>query len=393
MQAIVSTLLFLISLGVLILIHELGHFLVAKAFGVYVKEFSIGFGPVLLSWTKGETKYSLKAFPLGGYVAMVGEEVATEDLKIPFTRSLLGISKPKRALVMSAGIILNLGLAFVLFFVSNWGFTQRTLTNQMVITENSVAAEAGIETGQVLVFTNLNNGSIAVNTDEGPATYQLFLNDFVTYEDTLGQLLNVGKVVDGDFVPYVMNSETDFIEFALPVRTYTTSTTFTEANITIRLEAMVTDTGFTFEPLGIGFYVIMTDYTFTEALGEAGRDWWRGVTLIINTVVELFQGQNLDQVGGIVAIFSTTSSILNNLGLGSYIFIWGLISVNLAVFNLLPFPGLDGWHLLVITIEGIFKKEIPASIKNTISLIGFFILMSLMVFLLIKDILALVLVV
>ncbi|MBM3909871.1 MAG: site-2 protease family protein, partial [Firmicutes bacterium] len=162
---------------------------------------------------------------------------------------------------------------------------------------------------------------------------------------------------------------------------------------TIRLEAMVTDTGFTFEPLGIGFYVIMTDYTFIEALGEAGRDWWRGVTLIINTVVELFQGQNLDQVGGIVAIFSTTSSILNNLGLGSYIFIWGLISVNLAVFNLLPFPGLDGWHLLVITIEGIFKKEIPASIKNTISLIGFFILMSLMVFLLIKDILALVLVV
>jgi len=393
MQAIVSTLLFLISLGVLILIHELGHFLVAKAFGVYVKEFSIGFGPVLLSWTKGETKYSLKAFPLGGYVAMVGEEVATEDLKIPFNRSLLGISKPKRALVMSAGIILNLGLAFVLFFASNWGFTQRTLTNQMVITENSVAAEAGIETGQVLVFTNLNNGSIAVNTDEGPATYQLFLNDFVTYEDTLGQLLNVGKVVDGDFVPYVMNSETDFIEFALPVRTYTTSTTFTEANITIRLEAMVTDTGFTFEPLGIGFYVIMTDYTFTEALGEAGRDWWRGVTLIINTVVELFQGQNLDQVGGIVAIFSTTSSILNNLGLGSYIFIWGLISVNLAVFNLLPFPGLDGWHLLVITIEGIFKKEIPASIKNSISLIGFFILMSFMVFLLIKDILALVLVV
>ncbi|MBM3909737.1 MAG: site-2 protease family protein, partial [Firmicutes bacterium] len=138
MQAIISTLLFLISLGVLILIHELGHFLVAKAFGVYVKEFSIGFGPVLLSWTKGETKYSLKAFPLGGYVAMVGEEVATEDLKIPFTRSLLGISKPKRALVMSAGIILNLGLAFVLFFASNWGFTQRTLTNQMVITENSV---------------------------------------------------------------------------------------------------------------------------------------------------------------------------------------------------------------------------------------------------------------
>ncbi|MFZ9782085.1 MAG: site-2 protease family protein [Bacilli bacterium] len=139
--------------------------------------------------------------------------------------------------------------------------------------------------------------------------------------------------------------------------------------------------------------VISTDYTFTEALVESGRDWWRGVTLIVDTVVNLFRGQNLDQVGGIVAIFSTTSSILNNLGLGSYIFIWGLISVNLAVFNLLPFPGLDGWHLLVITIEGIFKKEIPSQWKNVISLIGFFILMGLMVFLLVKDILALALVI
>jgi regulator of sigma E protease len=113
---------------------------------------------------------------------------------------------------------------------------------------------------------------------------------------------------------------------------------------------------------------------------------------MVNTVINLFQGQNLDQVGGIVAIFSTTSSILNNLGLGSYIFIWGLISVNLAVFNLLPFPGLDGWHLLVMTIEGMFKREIPSQFKNAISVIGFFILMGLMVFLLIKDILALVLV-
>jgi len=393
MQAIISTILFLISLGVLILIHELGHFLVAKAFGVYVKEFSIGFGPVLLSWSKGETKYSLKAFPLGGYVAMVGEEVATEDLKIPFERSLLGISKPKRAMVMSAGIILNLVLAFVLFFASNWGFTQRTLTNQMVITETSVAAEAGLENGQVLVFSNLNNGSIVVSTNEGSTSHRLYLNEFETYEDTLDQLLKIGNIVEGTFVPFVIDSIEDYVEFQLPVRTYTDATNFTEANVLIRLDAIATDSGYSLEPLGIGFFVIMIDYTFTEAISEAGRDWWRGVTLIISTVGNLFRGQNLDQVGGIVAIFSTTSSILNNLGLGSYIFIWGLISVNLAVFNLLPFPGLDGWHLLVITIEGLFKKEIPASIKNSISLIGFFILMSLMVFLLIRDILALILVI
>lgn len=392
MQAILSTVLFLLSLGILILVHELGHFLVAKAFNVYVREFSIGFGPVLLSWTKGETKYFLKAFPLGGYVAMVGEEVSGADLNVPFERSLLGISKPKRAMVLSAGIILNLVLAFVLFFASNWGFTQRTLTNQMVITETSVAAQAGIENGEVLVFALLNDGSIPVTTEQGVDTHNLFINDFQTYEDSLSTLLKIGKVVDGTFVAYTVNGLGDFVEFQLPVRIYEDSTTFTQRQVTIRLDAIATEDGFGLEPLGIGFYVIMTDYTFVEAIAEAGRDWWRGVTLIVSTVINLFQGQNLDQVGGIVAIFSTTSSILNNLGLGSYIFIWGLISVNLAVFNLLPFPGLDGWHLLVITIEGIFKREIPSRFKNIVSVIGFFILISLMVFLLIKDILALVLV-
>ena len=392
MQAILSTVLFLLSLGILILIHELGHFLVAKAFNVYVREFSIGFGPILFSWTKGETKYVLKAFPLGGYVAMVGEEVSGADLNVPFERSLLGISKPKRAMVLSAGIILNLLLAFVLFFASNWGFTQRTLTNQMVITETSVAAEAGIENGEVLVFASLNNGSIPVTTEQGVNTYQLYINDFQTYEDTLSTLLNIGKVVDNQFVSYNVDNISDFVEFQLPVRVYQDATTFFERQVTIRLDAVSTDQGFSLEPLGIGFYVIMTDYTFVESIAEAGRDWWRGVTLIVDTVINLFRGQNLDQVGGIVAIFTTTSSILNNLGLGSYIFIWGLISVNLAVFNLLPFPGLDGWHLLVISIEGIFRREIPSQLKNVISVIGFFILMSLMVFLLIKDILALVLV-
>ena len=392
MQAILSTVLFLLSLGILILIHELGHFLVAKAFNVYVREFSIGFGPILLSWTKGETKYVLKAFPLGGYVAMVGEEVSGADLNVPFERSLLGISKPKRAMVLSAGIILNLVLAFVLFFASNWGFTQRTLTNQMVISETSVAAEAGIVNGEVLVFAPLNDGSIPVTTEQGVDTYNLFINDFETYEDTLSTLLKIGKVVDGTFVAYTVDSLNDFVEFQLPVRIYENASTFTERQVTIRLDAIATEDGFSLEPLGIGFYVIMTDFTFIEAIAEAGRDWWRGVTLIVSTVINLFQGQNLDQVGGVIAIFSTTSSILNNLGLGSYIFIWGLISVNLAVFNLLPFPGLDGWHLLVIAIEGIFKREIPSQLKNIVSVIGFFILMSLMVFLLIKDILALVLV-
>jgi regulator of sigma E protease len=389
MAGLLSTFLFLISLGVLILIHELGHFLVAKAFNVYVKEFSIGFGPVLLSWKRGETTYALKAFPLGGYVAMVGEEVTSQDLQIPKERSLLGISKPKRALVMSAGIILNLVLAFVLFFASNWGFTQRTLTNQMVITPNSLAAQAGIQTSEVLLFTPLRNGTIPVTTQEGVNTYQVYISDFTSYENTLSDLLRIGKY-DGDtFLPFTVTSLDAFAEFALPVRTMTDVEPSTDRNVLIRLDAISVGNGFALAPIGISFNVLTTDFTFVEAIQESGRDWWSGVNLIVTTVAGLFRGQNLDQVGGIVAIFSTTSSILTDLGLGSYIFIWALISVNLAVFNLLPFPGLDGWHLMVITVEGLFRREIPSQWKNVVSFIGFIFLMGLMVLLLVRDILAL----
>jgi regulator of sigma E protease len=396
MQTIISTLLFLLSLGVLILIHELGHFVMAKAFHVYVREFSIGFGPVIFSWKKGETTYALKAFPLGGYVAMVGEEVNATDIQVPMNRSLLGISKPKRALIMSAGIVLNLVLAYVLFFASNWAFPQRSLfnpltdKNQMVITETSVADLAGIDSGDTLEFTQ---GTIAVTTDEGVDTYYLYTSALQTLNDSLSDVIRFEKVVDENIIPYIVDSISDFVEFDLPVRTYTTATDYTERFVSIRLDAEASSDGFRLEPIGISFNVFLTNYSFLEALVKSGSDWVDGVLLIVNSVATLFQGRNLDQVGGIVAIFSTTASILINFGISYYIFIWALISVNLAVFNLLPFPGLDGWHLLVITIEGIFQREIPSRLKNVVSMIGFFILMSLMVILLIKDILALVLVV
>jgi hypothetical protein len=157
-------------------------------------------------------------------------------------------------MVLSAGIILNLVLAFVLFFASNWGFTQRTLTNQMVITETSVAAQAGIENGEVLVFASLNNGSIPVTTEQGVNSYQLYINNFETYEDTLSTLLNIGKVVEGTFIAYSVDSLSDFVEFQLPVRVYQDATTFVERQVTIRLDAITTNDGFSLEPLGIGFY-------------------------------------------------------------------------------------------------------------------------------------------
>ena len=393
MDGIVSTLLFVFSLGVLVFIHELGHFAMAKWFNVYVKEFAIGFGPVLFQIKKGETTYSIRAFPLGGYVAMFGEEVTVDGIDIPQSRSLQGVSKPKRALIMSAGIVLNLVLAFVLFFLSNWGFTQRTLTNQLVVEENSIAETAGIATNEVLVFTSLVAGTILVDTELGDDTYRLTLVDFESYEDTLSDLIvfvpNDDGTASNDTAVYTPTDALSFVSFNLPIRTYASETEFSDRQVLITLPAVNIDGTWKLAELGVSFLVYAQDYDFAQAFSASVDDWTRGITLIVDSVFNLFRGQNLDQVGGIVAIFSTTSSILNTLGLGSYIFIWALISVNLAVFNLLPFPGLDGWHLLVITLEGIFRKEIPSKVKNVLSLIGFFILMALMVLLIVRDVIAL----
>jgi regulator of sigma E protease len=386
MNEFISTILFILSLGLLVFIHELGHFVAAKAFGVYVKEFSLGFGPKLLSFKRGETTYCIKAFPLGGYVAMFGEEVSLEGIDVPRSRSLLGISKPKRAVIMSAGVILNFLLAFVLFFLSNWGFTQQQLTNQLVVDPTSILGQAGIQSGEVLDFRTLSEQDDVVATSDTSKVYRLRINNPQSYTATLDDLLEVGFIdLANQWVRFLPSSTNDFIDLSLPIQTFTSSDTFTSRDVLVRWTAVATDSGFAWRNLGTSFYVFTTDYDFLGALQASWTDWTQGVGLIFNTILGLFSGNNLDQVGGIVAIFATSSSVLQNLGLGTYIFLWALISVNLAMFNLLPFPGLDGWHLLVITLEGLFRKEIPSTIKNVLSLVGFFILMTLMVVLIFRD--------
>jgi regulator of sigma E protease len=389
MDQLVSFIAFILSLGLLVFIHELGHFAMAKLYGVYVKEFSIGFGPTIIKFKRGETQYSLRLFPFGGYVAMHGEEASSSDKEIPFSRSLLGISKPKRAVVMSAGIILNLLLAFILFFVANIGFTQRQVTNQLTIQENSISFTSGIQTNEILDFELLESNEIDAITNED-ITYNIHYQGFTSFDNSLLDIIEFRRIELGVTEVYQPNSLDDTITFSLPILTrIENSESFLEREVALTLSTIEVDSQFTLLDPGIEFFVKETNYNLPEALTKTTQDWWGGVTLISQTIIGLFSGQNYDQVGGIVAIYSTTSSVLSNLGLGFYIYIWALISVNLAIFNLLPFPGLDGWHLMIISIEGLSKKEIPPTVKNTISMIGFIILMGLMILLLFRDLISL----
>ena len=389
----VTIILFLVSLGVLVLIHELGHFIAAKSFNVYVKEFAIGFGPVIASFKKGETQYSIRLLPLGGYVMMFGEETSLEGLNIPRERSLLGISKPKRALVMAAGIILNLALAFVLFLTSNInGVTQRQdpFRHQLNVASSSIAETSLLTSDDVIdryaSDPLLGVGEVVLNEFE--ATFIFYVEQMTSSNQDLVDLFTIGSYQNNTFISWQPTQAGDRLMFNLPILRYDTDR-YIRREVFMELRTVLDGTTYRLENTGAYVTPFFPERTFAQAFRLAGEDWTRGLTLIINTVGDLLSGQNLDQVGGIVAIYSTASLVLTDLGFGWYIFLWGLISVNLAVFNFLPFPGLDGWHLLVITIEGITRREIPPKIKNSLSMIGFLILFSLMIFLIVKDILAL----
>ena len=144
------------------------------------------------------------------------------------------------------------------------------------------------------------------------------------------------------------------------------------------------------ESLGISMQLDTHQNNFGEALKYTFIDFGDSSTAIVRGLAQLITTKDgWKNVGGIISIGVVTTQVLQQNGLGQFLRVWGLISVNLGIVNLLPFPGLDGWHLLVIAVEGIFRKEIPAKVKNVVALVGLVLLFSLMVLVIIKDIVGL----
>jgi membrane-associated protease RseP (regulator of RpoE activity) len=228
-------------------------------------------------------------------------------------------------------------------------------------------------------------GNIPVVIPDAETTYYLKFVGFSSYDDEFIDGVVFAYTEGGQSIVYEPDSLSDSATFDLPIQTYTSATEYVASTVTITVNAVASGDDFVWEDTGINLLHTYW-YTFGEAVQASGRQWVEGTTLIARAIGGLFIGEGLDDVGGIIAIFDTSATVFQSLGLGPYIYMWGLISVNLALFNLLPFPGLDGWHLLVITVEGITRKEIPSKIKNIVSTVGLLLLLSLMVLLVIKDI-------
>lgn len=389
---LLSIVLFVVALSLLVSIHELGHLLTAKIFKVYCFEYSIGFGPLICQkkGKGGETNYSIRAIPLGGYVSMFGEaDLVPEGVEVAPERSLLAIKKWKRAIIMSAGVVLNFVLGFVLMFVNTLCFPQVAYTNQVEVTEYienvngnkefTEAYKSGIKTGDAIVSVTthyLPDGLVSIE-------YTPITTDVSTYNDLWADALTINAPKsERDLLKVTLTwvDKEKINDESLDTETYTFTLTSSIENTNSE------EVSYTWSKMGISSY--RTRLSFYKAVQRAASDFGESTTAIAKALGQLLIGKGLDQVGGPVAIFTTSSEALS-ISFGTFLFLWGMISVNLGIFNLLPFPGLDGWHLLVVIIEGITKKEIPANVKNIVSTIGMIILFAFMGFVFIKDIIGL----
>ena len=448
LNTIVSIILFIVAFGLLICIHEAGHLAMAKLFNVYCKEYSIGFGPAIFSKTpKGkETKFSLRAIPFGGYVAMYGEgmEEDPEFKDIPKERSLEGIKKWKKAIILSAGVVLNAFLALILIFVSNVAFPQIAFTREAIVT-NEVLTSKGINSGDHIKFVypdfkEEDGGVYAFSYEYTDSEKLIHANSFFIIDNDVelegGNHVvlafmptgnkNEPKFSDGLIVyPAILKSELndklvynteakqDFVKWAAqegspeyypnieaglysPDKDFTLPATLQFVDkeaIDIPIKVSVIQKGknvsLTFEDIGLSFKRAKVWAEFGERIKNTFVDYGSAASAVFRGIGVLFTG-GIRNMSGIVGIFDASSNLLSNYTFATYLYFWGLISVNLAIFNLLPFPGLDGWQLLVTAVEGISHKKIPQKAKSIMSLFGLGLLFALMIAIIVLDVLRII---
>lgn len=397
-------LVFILGLSILIMVHELGHFLCAKAFNVYCHEFSIGMGPVVVKTQKGETQYSIRALPIGGFVSMAGEgvdeatniqkdedkevidvevennvQVEEEKPNIPYERTINGIAAWKRFIVISAGVIMNFIFSFVFLFIYLLATGMPDGDVRLIADKDSIAYQAGITSeirvnGVEIIHVSPDGSEdiyIKMSDAYGADSLNVYLTESSNkIKETKIENMNqcvVFRYQDGDENKLTNRVCRSFntVKDEQGNESYTSKSLF---GIQI---------GEHFSKIGAG-----------KAFVEAGKLEWELGTMIFKSLGTLFTKEGFSQVSGVVGIFSVSQQF-QKMGFGYYMYFLGFISVNLGVMNLLPIPGLDGSQLIVIGIEGITRKKISNRVKAIINGVGLVFLLLLMGVIMIKDIIGL----
>jgi regulator of sigma E protease len=433
-MSLISTIFYTaIMIGALVFIHEFGHFITAKLTGMRVDRFSLGFPPRAFGKKIGDTDYCISWIPVGGYVkiaGMIDESMDTEYLKAE-PQPWEFRSKPvwSKILVISAGVIMNLLLAFTIF----WGIHIIRGTNIAETTEigyvfpESPFAKAGLREGDRIQTVNgkkvtrwldvqneiyieglgdnivmdierngrqeqvtIPAGMISAPSDTSPGMLVAHTSTVIETLDQQMPAYSMG-LRSGDTLLTVNDTTINQMKAIAIIRGNAgknITATWKRGNDTLSGTTTVTDKG----RIGIQIKSVYTGpstyvrYSIFEAFGEAVADIGQSVHLIYLTFHKIFTGKASvkDSLGGPIAIAQLTTQTVE-IGIIPFLWFMAQLSISLALLNILPIPALDGGHLVIIIYEKLFKREIPQKVKIVIQQVGFILLLAFMAFVIYND--------
>jgi regulator of sigma E protease len=346
-----SFIAFIIVLGVLIFAHEFGHFIVARLCGVGVERFSLGFGPRIIGKKVGITDYRISAIPLGGYVKMVGEEPGEEiesaDIPFSFThKSLI-----RRALIVAAGPVFNVLLATFIFFCLFWIVGTYSVTPTIGdVTPDSPASIGGLQKGDRVLAID---------------------GETVDTWDQMAERIGNSK---GRTLQVSVRREGEIKDFTLKPMRQASKNIFGEP-----IDRYI---------IGIASAgdVISQNMSFFQALWRSLTETWNIVDLTFTSIVKMFQGTvSTKTLGGPLMIAEMAGQQAKE-GVAHLAFFTALLSINLAILNILPIPVLDGGHLFFFLLEAVLRRPVSLRVREIAQQAGIFVLILLMLLVFYNDI-------
>lgn len=358
MNAAVTIVLTILVFGVIIMIHELGHFLVAKLSGVRILEFSLGMGPAIFTHQKkseemepdpetGElvpvnrnTKYSVRILPIGGYVSMEGEDAASEDEKAFCNKPVW-----KRILIVVAGAAMNLLLGFLVLLCMTATLSHVPTREIASFNEGAVTQEAGLAVGDEILKVN------------GTATF--------TYDDVVTEILGD----DDGVMDFVVRRDGERVD--IPDVTFHTEVTEDSRELEIDFKLLAVENS------------VWGTVSYSAARAVSlGRLVWSALGDLVTGKV------GFDQLSGPVGVGEALGQAASVSVYNVFILI-AFLTINVGIFNLLPVPALDGGRLIFLLIELIFRRPVPAKYEGAIHAVGLLLLFGLMIVVTLKDIIRL----
>jgi regulator of sigma E protease len=426
---VTSILAFLFVLGVLIFVHELGHFIMARRIGVRVITFSLGFGPKLLSFRRGDTEYCISAVPLGGYVKMAGE--TPEDARTGSSDEFLSKSKWQRFQVLVMGPVMNLALAVIVMAIVllQGARLPASEDNPVVVggfAPNSVAEAAGLQVGDriisvedrdvptwrqfdIAIATRANRPvrlvierggkrlerqvvPAAINRFETGAIGVLRVTHPQIAEVRAGQPGYEGGLRGGDAVLAAAGESNITRERLIELiqahegRPLALDVQRGDARLTLTVVPRVID-----GQVRIGATITSVELKTVEpgpleAVKLSLKQNWEWTTLIFETLGGLFTRQtSVKQLMGPVAIADLSGTAAQQESWIPLFQLMAMISLNLGLLNLMPIPVLDGGHIAILALEGVSRRDFSMKVKEKMLLAGFVLLMMLMVTVIYND--------